>query len=167
MNQNLGSSEFKEVWKRIVGKLATECVNVKKKIGFFKKKLEIFQKFLEIFPEKSQFFLRIFSEKSKIFWSLRIFPGILQRICADISEILQKICADIQEISYFSRICVDPGRALPQRRFRRDQVETDLRTYPGDRGPKEHLSPIGRRRSSKMKIWGFLAISLSRKPNFP
>ena len=67
MDQNLGSSEFKKGWERIVGKLATECVNVKKKIGFFKKKLEIFQKFLKIFPEKYQFFLRIFSEKSKIF----------------------------------------------------------------------------------------------------
>ena len=67
MDQNLGSSEFKKGWERIVGKLATECVNVKKKIGFFKNVLENFQKFLENFPEKSQFFLRFFSEKSKIF----------------------------------------------------------------------------------------------------
>ena len=40
MDQNLGTSEFKNVWKKIFGKLATECENVKKK-RFFQKKSEV------------------------------------------------------------------------------------------------------------------------------
>ena len=42
--------------------------------------------------------------------------------------------------------------SFPQHRFRRDQVETNLRAYPGARGEKEKFTPIGLRRSHSRNV---------------
>jgi len=67
MDQNLGSSEFKKGWERIVGKLATECVNVKKKSDFSKKNWKFFKNSWKFFRKNLSFSWEFFRKNLRFF----------------------------------------------------------------------------------------------------